>query len=213
MPREELFEEYLEIALLLSAFTWFSAVFPLGGVLALAHAIAVLKTRRLKLFFAVRRKMEDDDDAVMVDATLKVLEAISFVGVICSIALLQVATPNGWSMGQLWCVEHLLLFFKAYLSMVIGAEPQWLRNVHHHVSEALERRILGWSGQRLRLQSGLIHASDTVTKTMTRTMSSISHTLHRDEISSSAGRNGNANCFSGLLSCCSSVLTPRRVRP
>jgi len=127
----ELGDDFTEVATLFAAAIWFAPVFPLGMLLALFHAVTETASDRYKMCFVARRSLPDRHFAVMYDAWLQIMNAISIIGVCVCVALTYVSHEGNWSFHELACVEHVILFVKLYLLMNIPAEPEWL---NHHLS-------------------------------------------------------------------------------
>merc|ERR1711924_407074 len=113
----DLFDEYQEVAVLFAAATWFAPVFPLGMPLALFHAITESVSDRFKLCTGIRRVVPQSSDLVVLETWLTLFEAISYIGVVVSMAV--IAVQGTWDVWHVVAIEHVLLFVKLYLNLSI----------------------------------------------------------------------------------------------
>eukprot|EP00927_Polykrikos_kofoidii_P017832 TRINITY_DN18170_c0_g1_i1.p1 TRINITY_DN18170_c0_g1~~TRINITY_DN18170_c0_g1_i1.p1 ORF type:complete len:833 (-),score=122.33 TRINITY_DN18170_c0_g1_i1:40-2490(-) len=133
-PADSVHNDYLEIVILFCGCAWFAPVFPLGFLLGLLHIISEISADRLKVCEAIRRPLPQASEKQALYAWLDVFDATCFVGITVSVALLGI--EGGWSQWHLFAIEHGLLLMRAYLSMSIPREPQWLTRHHEDVQEA-----------------------------------------------------------------------------
>jgi len=123
-PTPELSNEYQELAIVFASATFFAGVFPIGLPLSLVHLILSMWSDCYKMFFTTRRMLPHPEDGIVFEAWQAVFEALSVIAVVTNCALIRIVSDC--SMLQMVVLEHVLLFFKAYLSYSIPDCPEWL---------------------------------------------------------------------------------------
>jgi len=120
---EEICDDYLEVAILFAAATWFAPVFPLGMLLAFLHAVMEVWGDSYKLCSVTRRTAHQGPNEAVLEAWLDVLVVISCLGIGISLALFRTA-ELGWDSFSLQMAEKVVLFFWLYLYLSIPDTPE-----------------------------------------------------------------------------------------
>jgi len=142
LPEPAMFDDYLEMSVMFAAVTCYFPVFPLGGLLALLHAIFEGYSDSYKYCNAQRRVVPKQTDELVMEVMIGIFDMISFFGVASSIALIWIENSGSWTGFQLVVVEHLLFFFKAYLSLSIPDVPEWITAEESGCRELLRARSM-----------------------------------------------------------------------
>jgi len=143
----DLFDEYLEVTILFSAVLCFAPVFPEGLLVAFLHTCFEYFTDKNKLFLHLRLKLPKRSDLFAIKAWITVWQGIGWVGIVASTWLTHIFMvyihhentadwdPEDWRAGvdltswggniawvRIVLLEHILLFFKAYLAVAVQVE-------------------------------------------------------------------------------------------
>ncbi|CEM08639.1 unnamed protein product [Vitrella brassicaformis CCMP3155] len=113
-------DEYLELAVQFGVTAMFSAVFPLAPLFGLVNNLQEIRSDSFKACRLSRRPFPSSESVYQ--SWVAVYEGLSIVGVVSNCALLGIL--QGWSFGTILIIEHLLLFFKAYLAWSIPDVPE-----------------------------------------------------------------------------------------
>lgn len=108
-----------------AALVLYFPVYPLGGLLALLHAVCEHASDSYKYCNVQRRPVPDPLDDVIIEVWLDIFDVLAYLGVCTSAALIWLES-GAWTGLQLVLAEHFLLFFKGYLSWSIPDCPEWI---------------------------------------------------------------------------------------
>lgn len=125
LPEASSFDDYMEMSVMFAALVLYFPVFPLGGVLALLHAVFECFSDAYKYGAVQRRIIPDEMDDVLVEVWLQIFDVITYFGVCSSFALIWLESKS-WTGLQLVIIEHLMFFFKGYLAWSIPDCPEWI---------------------------------------------------------------------------------------
>jgi len=126
LDKTDLCLEYQQLVVLFALTNSFAIAFPCGPMLAFLHSYISRRTDGYKFLMVNMLSAPSAVDGVISDTWVEVLEALSVVSVICNVAVLAVSGDR-WTALSLAALEHVLLFFKAYLAWSVPDQPEWIR--------------------------------------------------------------------------------------
>jgi len=137
-PETDLSAEYLQLAVQFAVATIFAVVFPLGSLFGVIPALTSKKSDLWKILKVNQRLLPQGADGIVRETWVDVFEALASISVAANVFLIVIGSGNSWSMSQLFLVEHVILFFKGYLSWSIPDTPEWIVKAEAAVSEIEE---------------------------------------------------------------------------
>ncbi|CAN9499430.1 unnamed protein product [Ophioblennius macclurei] len=137
-----LFGEYIELLVQFGYLSLFSCVFPLTAVLLLLNNLTEIRSDAYKICKLFRKPF--DPPVANMGVWQIAFEVLSFVSVVsnCWLLLLspqlkKMSEEGGISSTNLLLaavlVEHVLIFIKVIMSVVIPDEPDWIRKKREHI--------------------------------------------------------------------------------